>query len=172
MLLCLCRFCKYFYWIYVKQRTSQLSVKATAFPRYLLKPTLFMLFKFDSCFFSCCSLTYLIFHKLPLSWHVSWHSQVVIILSERKKKSTGYSCTWICFDIYLNISIFVTRITKLRRARRSELALRSADFRALGNLTFVALSRGGIDPKFPQITRFAKKDVHKFDGRLYWPFLW
>ena len=53
------------------------------------------------------------------------------------------------------------------RARRSELAFRSADFRALGNLTFLALSRGGIDPKFPQITRFAKKDVQKFEGRLY-----
>ena len=50
---------------------------------------------------------------------------------------------------------------EIMRARRSELAFRSADFRAL------ALSRGGIDPKFPQITRFAKKDVQKFEGRLY-----
>ena len=56
---------------------------------------------------------------------------------------------------------------EIMRARRSELAFRSEDFRALGNLTFLALSRGGIDPKFPQITRFAKKDVQKFEGRLY-----
>ena len=102
MLLCLCRFRKYFYWIYVKQCTSQLSVKATAFPRYLLKPTLFMLFKFDSCFFSCCSLTCLIFHKLPLSWHVSWHSQVVIILSEKKKKKH-----WI--QLYLNMFRYLSQ---------------------------------------------------------------
>ena len=112
-----------------------------AFPRYLLKPTLFILFKFDSCFFSRCSLTCLVFHKLYLSWHVSWHSQVVIILSE-KEKSTGYSCTWICFDIYLNISIFVTRITKLRRARRSELALRSADFSCIRKPNFCSSLKG------------------------------
>ena len=71
--------------------------------------------------------------------------------------SGGYSCTWICFNIYLSIIYFiwymvrytmkrahvisnVTRNTKLQGGQRSpELAFRSTDFRVLKNLIFPAL---------------------------------
>ena len=71
--------------------------------------------------------------------------------------SGGYSCMWICFNIYLSIICFiwcivrytmrqtcvppnVTRSTKLGGTQRSlELAFRSTDFRVPKNLIFLAL---------------------------------
>ena len=72
-------------------------------------------------------------------------------------RSGGYSCTWICLNIYLSIIYFiwytarytmtrtcvppdVTRSTKLRGAQRSpKLTFRSMDFRVPENLIFQAL---------------------------------
>ena len=67
-------------------------------------------------------------------------------------RSGGYSCTWICFNIYLSIIYFIwctasytmrrTRVpsnVKKGAQRSSELAFRSTDFRVPENLTYLAL---------------------------------
>ena len=133
----------FFLWI----NYSYVAKISINFVDFCSKPTICILFKFDTGFFSCCTLNRVV--NILTKQHI-WYILYLCLHG-------WYSCNWICFSIYLSIIYFIwyttkyttrcsrvlpniTRSTQLRGTQRSpEIAFKSTDVLVPDILTFLAL---------------------------------